>query len=153
DCDLLAAKGNGMLRPCAFCLNEAKLTGEHVWSDWICELFPDVRVTFRRWHAGTQTAEWDTVGMDHTLRVVCKSCNERWMSDLESKHASPAMKSLILSESLAKLSTAHLRSIAIFAFKTAVICDYSERKRLPFFPALVRRKFANTLRIPLGFQV
>lgn len=140
---------------CAFCLREAKLSGEHVWSDWICELFPDIRVTFRKWHAGNPNVvnEWNAESMDHRVNVVCKPCNEGWMSDLEAKHASPAIKPLILSPNSVTLTTEQLVSISIFAFKTAVIGDHTERQKLPFFPALIRRKFANTLKLPIGFQV
>jgi hypothetical protein len=91
--------------------------------------------------------------MDHTAKVVCIPCNTGWMSDLESKHAEPAMKALILSDKPSTLTTEQLVSVAIFAFKTSVIGDHTERKKLPFFPAQVRRRFANTLRLPRGFQV
>jgi hypothetical protein len=139
---------------CAFCLREAKLTGEHIWSDWICELYPDIRVIFRKWSAGDSgVSEWETGSMDHTAKVVCKRCNEGWMSNLESCHAKPAMKDAILSEERTILDTEKLAAISRFAFKTAVIGDHTERKKLPFFPSQVRRRFANTLKIPDGFQV
>jgi hypothetical protein len=140
---------------CAFCPSDAKLTGEHVWSDWICELFPDVRVTFRKWGYDPSVPEkrWDADSMDHEVKVVCKACNEGWMSNLESQHAQPSMKSPILSDAPLMLSTKQLVSIAIFAFKTAVIGDATERKRSPFFRVEMRREFAATLRMPAGFQV
>jgi hypothetical protein len=138
---------------CAFCLQHGKMSAEHIWSAWICELFPDIEVTFRQWSVTDAVQkEWDAP-MGLTTKVVCKACNEGWMSDLESGHAKPAMKSLILSGDPVILDTARLVSIAIFAFKTAVIGNHMGRDQLPFFPSQVRRRFANTLRIPPGFQV
>lgn len=109
---------------------------------------------FRKWSAGdAEVKEWEAGSMDHTAKVVCVPCNTGWMSDLESRHAKPAMKQMILSDNPTYLTTEQLVSIAICAFKTAVIGDHTERGKLPFFPAQARRRFANTLRIPLGFQV
>ena len=31
------------MQQCAFCLNEADLTGEHIWSDWMKQLLPSQR--------------------------------------------------------------------------------------------------------------
>src|SRR5579871_3463184 len=104
-------------RSCAFCPKEAKISGEHLWSDWICELFPDIRVKFRKWAAGDiDVNEWVADSIEHRLKVVCKPCNEGWMSTLESKHAKPAMKPLILSDNQVVLDTETLVSIVVFAF-------------------------------------
>ena len=139
---------------CAFCSRDAKLSGEHIWADWICELFPDQRVIFRKWVVGdTSIREWEAQSMDLKTKVVCKPCNEGWMSDLESKHAEPTTKSMILRDAAVALSTEHLTSIAISAFKTAVIGDHMQRNKLPFFSAQDRHTFASTLRTPFGFHV
>jgi hypothetical protein len=47
------------------------------------------------------------------------------MSELEDKHAKPAMKDLILSDSGVLLQAERLKSIANFAFKSAVIADHA----------------------------
>ena len=139
---------------CAFCLREAKLSGEHIWSDWICELFPEIRVIFRNWMAGdAEVREWEATSLDQRAKVVCKPCNEGWMSNLESQHAKPAMGGMILFPTPTALSTENLVSITLFAFKTAVIGDHVQRNKLPFFPVSTRYEFAETLRLPLGFHV
>jgi hypothetical protein len=138
---------------CAFCLREAKLTGEHIWSDWICELFPDIRVIFRKQFAHDgMIKEWEG-SMDCTTNVVCKQCNEGWMSDLESNHAKPSMQAMILGDSPITLDTRRMVSIAIFAFKSAVIGDLMQPKRPLYFSSLARRRFSHTLSIPTGCQV
>jgi hypothetical protein len=82
------------------------MSAERLWSDWICELFPDLKVRFRQWSITDATHKvWDAP-MGLTAKVVCKVCNEGWMSDLESGHAKSAMKSLILSNDPVILDTA-----------------------------------------------
>jgi hypothetical protein len=138
---------------CAFCLREGKLSGEHLWSDWICELFPDIEVKFRkRFVSDANATEWEKSGMGHRVKVVCKHCNENWMSDLESKHAKPALKGMILGDAPVRLNREQLVSIAIFAFKSAVIGDHMQNAK-PFFLSLARQKFSRTLAIPSGCQV
>ncbi len=81
-----------------------------------------------------------------TTRVVCEPCNIGWMSKVESLHAKPAMSDLIVGNPVA-LSQSRANSLAIFAFKTAVVVDYMRREE-PFFSRSIRHKFANSLEIP-----
>jgi hypothetical protein len=142
------------MKKCAFCLRTGKLSGEHIWSDWICELFPPLEIKVKKWSAGEkEVKEWESISLDHKASVVCKSCNEGWMSDLEGNHAKPAMKEAILSDAPITLSTEKLVAISMFAFKTIVVADHMERNKLPFFSSLSRVRFRNTLHPPIGFQV
>jgi hypothetical protein len=81
------------------------------------------------------------------------------MSELEDKHAKPAMKDLILSDSGVLLQAERLKSIANFAFKSAVIADHASvpnpklSAREPFFPAHARYAFREFLAIPGAVQL
>lgn len=89
-------------------------------------------------------------GLDMKAKVVCKRCNESWMSDLESIHAKPALERLIIGSDATQItiSQSRAKSIALFAFKTAVIVDHMSRGRPPFFCRSVRYRFATTNAIP-----
>jgi hypothetical protein len=76
------------------------------------------------------------------------------MSRLENDIAKPAMKDIILSDRLASISCDRMKSIASFAFKSAVIADHmSLPTRDPFFPVAARHAFAASLQIPVNFKV
>jgi hypothetical protein len=59
-----------IMQRCAFCNRTAKLTGEHVWSDWLNSIFPPSTYFYRL-----------------KAKIVCRACNNGWMSNLESQHA------------------------------------------------------------------
>jgi hypothetical protein len=113
------------------------------------ELFPSKRFRFiQRNEAGEVINEWSLPGIDLTAKVVCKPCNEGWMSSLENDRAKPALRDLIVGNKGFTVSQSRANSMAIFAFKTAVIVDHMRRGHLPFFRRSVRCKFAESLEIP-----
>lgn len=142
--------------PCAFCPQPAvKKGGEHAFSAWmdriVDQIFPRQQRNIRMVNSGGRTANWKGASLDMRLPVVCTKCNNEWMSDLEQNHAIPAMKDLILSDKLVSLSPERLKSIADFAFKHAVVADYtSVPSREPFFSTAARHSFAATRAIPQG---
>jgi hypothetical protein len=143
---------------CVFCSGEAKLTGEHIWSEWMGDLFPQQRHIFRRQFAGEPFTTWESKNMDVKAKIVCKPCNSGWMSDLENQHAKPAMQELILSDAPVALAPERIYSITVFAFKAAVIGHYMQRRKSRFWPSSVFapaniRSFVSSLKIPLGVQL
>jgi hypothetical protein len=80
------------------------------------------------------------------------------MSDLENKHAKPAMQDLIVSDSPVKLPPERIRSIMLFAFKAAVIGHAMDKNKSSMFPDRVfspsnLRNFARHLIVPFGVQL
>jgi hypothetical protein len=141
---------------CAFCMRPAKMTGEHLWSEWMRGLFPDSEhfVFSKRLHPDTEITRWGpTRGIDLTAKVVCEQCNNGWMSDIESTYAAPAMKDIIRSDTRVVLDVQRLTSIAIFGFKAAVVGDHLSRGKAPFFSSSIRRRFRQTLDVPFGVQM
>ena len=146
-------------KKCAFCPNTADITGEHIWSHWINRIVPTGRMRFT-WGSHTATPRtYVTALLNEKLPVVCRTCNNGWMSDLEHKHAKPAMAGLIVSDKRVLLDPERLKSIASFAFKSAVIADHVRvpdptlGARPPFFTTQTRYAFRESLTIPDNVQM
>ena len=144
---------------CAFCPDTADITGEHIWSDWINRIVPTGQFRFT-WDSHTATPRtYVTALLNQKLPVVCRTCNNGWMSDLENEHAKPAMADLIVSDKAVLVDPERLKSIANFAFKSAVIADHARvpdlilRARPPFFTTQARYAFRESLTIPDNVQM
>lgn len=136
-----------MAKECAFCPETAKLSAEHLWSQWMNDLFPGEKRFTRKNEKGEIVGAWKSDTLDWKAKVVCETCNNTWMSDIEST-AKAAMSDLIRGESGMVISQSSADSIACFAFKTAVIFDHIQRNREPFFTRSVRHRFRASLAIP-----
>ena len=80
---------------CIFCARtgaDIKITREHTFSDWINEVLPVAiigpDITYERSiqhgpQAGTVNTWPAKVVADHTIRAVCKDCNNGWMKRWE----------------------------------------------------------------------
>ncbi len=86
-------------------------------------------------------------------KVVCESCNNIWMSELENNHLKPAIKDLLFDHYVATLTPKQIVPIAAFAFKTLVIANHKSLTTQPFFTASQRTGFRLGLNIPDGVQV
>jgi hypothetical protein len=138
---------------CAFCPQEGKLSSEHLWSAWMDDLIPGKK-KFTSWNEKGEVArQWLSDDLDWTAKVVCKTCNETWMSKIESQHAKPAMTDLIRGKTDVPISQSRADSIAFFAFKTALLFDYIQRNRAPFFGTSVRHCFRESLGIPVSVSM
>jgi hypothetical protein len=134
-----------MAEECAFCPSTAKLSGEHVWSDWMNKLVPGKK-KFLNIIEGT---DWSSNTLNWKAKVVCEPCNNTWMSNIEEKHAKPAMADLIGDKLDILIPQSRANSIALFAFKTTVVLEHLSRRRTGrFFPREVRHRFRQTLDIP-----
>lgn len=71
------------------------------------------------------------------------------MSEIENKHAKPVLTPLITGEVDISIGQSEAKSIALFAFKTAVILDHAQRDRSPFFALRLRYAFRESQFIPL----
>lgn len=136
-----------MPRECAFCPNVAN-TREHVWSDWINGLLPGRKRFNIRNNKREIVKTWSAPELNWKRKVVCDSCNGGWMSRLENDHAKPSLSDLIIGKTGILIDQNRARSIALFAFKTAVIFDHLAKDQKPFFDRDTRHEFGRTLAIP-----
>jgi hypothetical protein len=128
------------MKECAFCPASAGLSAEHIIGRWVSEFFPgESTLTFTDKEGKTST--WKSPEVDWKARVVCKKCNNEWMSDIESKYAKPALSPLIRGEVDIAITPGIGRSVALLAFKTAVVLDHAHHRRKPFFSQRIRYAF------------
>jgi len=141
---------------CAFCSNTAD-SKEHIWSDWFNRVLPHVDgYHFRQGIRDGTVRMFDAGNLNVKLPVVCQPCNNGWMSELEDKHAKPAMQRLITSNNGTIVPPQQLKSIANFAFKSSVIADHAALQELnndPFFTFQQRSDFKESLIIPNNVQM
>jgi hypothetical protein len=140
-----------MQKECAFCPETANMSAEHLWSNWMNELFPGKKRFTNKNEHGEIVADWSSHKLERKARVVCEPCNNTWMSDIESR-AKSAMSNFILGKKGA-ISQSCADSIALFAFKSAVILDHIRRDREPFFSRPVRHCFRESFAIPAGVRM
>jgi hypothetical protein len=144
------------MRKCAFCSSEAKLTGEHVWSAWIGKLLASKSSkqfnVSRKYRNADDARTWTQRTIDHKTKVVCKSCNEGWMSDLEGA-AKATLSGIIRDAAPVSLLSRGVDSLAAFAFKCAVVADHTSPNGTPFFSPHIRHKFRECGEIPAGVRM
>jgi hypothetical protein len=87
-------------RRCIFCRG-AGLSREHIWADWLKRYIPknmtnydSLSATVHETHAEFRHRRHGGDLRSRTLRVVCKSCNNGWMSQLQQR-AKPYLLPLI----------------------------------------------------------
>src|SRR5690349_19672450 len=120
---------------CAFCPKVAEFSGEHVWSEWIGTILGKKKYQVFDYSGSNQLLQYSKNTLDLKLPVVCRPCNNNWMSQLEEHHAKPAMARPILSDGLTTITKEQQAAIAKFAFKCMVVADHAAKpKRPPFFP-------------------
>ena len=90
--------------------------------------------------------------MDLTAKVVCKRCNETWMSDIEAQ-IKASFSQIIRDGSSASILHRGVSLLAAFAFEKAVISDHLHLKDEPFFKSADRYRFRESLVIPGGVQM
>jgi hypothetical protein len=109
-----------MARSCIFC-GAAEVSKEHAWPDWLGRLFSGVSVEVQR--TGPDLKSFRGRPFDLTVTVVCPSCNNGWMSDLEN-----ATKDLLLgliAGSPARLGIEQQVALARWAIKTSMVMEYT----------------------------
>jgi hypothetical protein len=133
---------------CAFCKNIAD-SREHIFSKWMSTVLPSKKIMRKFGEDGLPVRVWFNSEIDIQAKVVCASCNS-WLGDaVENAHAKPALKDLISGKRGITISPERAGSIALFAFKTAIVLDHMSRN-IPqrFFSPDIRRRFRENLEIP-----
>ena len=122
-------------KKCIFCERqppEVKITGEHIFPDWLREIFPRNETTTHT--QGIIT--WPLVGPPNAppsiklspkqghsgsrkVGAVCNLCNERWLSNLVEEAAKPILIPMITGRA-GEISPSMQRTLATWAAKTAM---------------------------------
>lgn len=140
------------MKECAFCPNNAN-DGEHYWSAWIGDLFKTSGYNFRRLNTATGSRlAWRRPSLGEKTKVVCKTCNNTWMSNLENE-SKAAFAGMIRDGTEISVLSRGASLLAAFAFKCAVVADHAEPHEGPFFSRFARRRFRESRQIPPGVRM
>ena len=131
------------MRTCFFC-QSSKLTREHIWPDWIVELFPHGH----KWRGGID----DTTGrrirmtptsLTHKAKCACGKCNHGWMSDIEGITI-PILKPLILSGGEPRIfPSRHQRILAQWMTLRSMVFESQVSERQHYYTQQEREAFAK----------
>lgn len=140
-------------KPCIFCGEVRKRSNEHIWPEWISKLFPgDGDFHYVRFNKdGSEDVQWKAPKFNHTIRSVCKTCNEGWMATLE-RLIKPLIEPAIRG-SRVFYEPVHQEAIAVWAAKMAMVFDYAHEEPRHAFTQGERKTLAKTGRPPFGFVV
>jgi len=93
-----ASGSRNLARQCVFCESTSDLTREHVLPDWLTDIGLDSEPSIH--HAGPLNRlprEWSAKPFKTTVKMVCATCNNGWLSELEGS-AKPVIAPLIRGE-------------------------------------------------------
>jgi hypothetical protein len=130
-------------RECIFCNIRRTLTREHIWPAWVRGLIPrepippkgraDHKTTFEtapglgRFDQG-KLARAGELG-DQKLKVVCKPCNNEWMSQLQ-EVAKPILTPRITGDWSATLSRDEQKILASWATMFTMVLEFAHPKTI-----------------------
>lgn len=135
------------MRTCAFCDRTGKMSAEDVLPMWMHPLFNQNGVM--RFQTAQKQWEVPAACIDWRAKVVCEECNNTWMSDIENEHGRPVLTPLIEGDKAIPIDQGRAKSIAIWAFKTAVVMDHAHKVAgQPYFSLEERTAFRERRTIP-----
>jgi len=121
------------MKRCAFCPTEPnKLTGEHIWDDWL-------------------NREWTATELQQTVKAVCAECNSTWMSRLSDSFRN-GFRHPLLNGSRFCILPSGLALLSAYVFLKAAAVDYVYPDVEPFFTRAERENFRLSLAIPSYVQ-
>jgi hypothetical protein len=142
-------------RSCIFCGASGPLSNEHVIPVWLQEYVGGrEKGSFQGVHisaVGLALSKRSASGNSHTLGTVCATCNNGWMSRLESAFRS-LLPRLQTDMSARKFTKAERHIIALWIVKTGIIAHYSSNYRT-ILPPSVPRSLVQGAVVPAGIKV
>src|SRR5262245_30639280 len=141
-----------MARQCLFC-DETSLTLEHIWPDWIVQIYPEARYMAGRAHGKSDIdpstiREWPQNLPEQTAKCVCEDCNGIWMSDLET-HVKPILLPLIVdSRRRRRLTDEDQTALTIWATLRSMVFEHQIPIDKRFYTQAERVQFRDTLEPP-----
>lgn len=122
-------------KTCIFCNKRGGISKEHFWPEWLAPYLPRVEPNLyvTEFHSAEgkqrrqlkQRSERQGPVNSKTIRVVCATCNNGWMSILESE-AKPIILGL-LDRSNTALSNESLKTLAIWVAVKSIIGEHAAK--------------------------
>jgi hypothetical protein len=127
-------------RRCVFC-GKGEVSLEDIWPKWMLALLKDrlttTKVMITR---GTENLR-EAASIETTVKRVCESCNNGWMSVLEEK-AKPLLTPMIMGDNLPVTRTlSELRILATWGLKTYLMLNFYYAKHERFVPGSLYSQF------------
>ena len=150
-----------MARACIFCEKEGNLSKEHLWPSWLSKMY--VRKGDEKHTFGSQSYMNKTIVNDGVYerpghlfslknRVVCCSCNNGWMSEVEEETKAILLK--MLNGQKFKISNEELRIFSFWVAMKIVTAEFAEKKEsLNVTPLNERRLMMEERKIPSFFNI
>jgi hypothetical protein len=140
-----------MPRLCIFCGN-SDLTREHALPHWVIETIGGGQLFTVEAQFGHDAPmkKWPAHGRGGHVRVkyLCQGCNNGWMSALETT-AMPLLRPLMNDFSIT-VDRGQQRLLAIWAMKTAMVCECTSRTKAWFYSTADRQHLLTALAPPPG---
>jgi len=108
---------------CRFCGEQRLRAKEHAWPQWLLKTTDLTDALTRETHAGIAGGVVDQrVQSFQSMRDghVCATCNNTWMSEIENA-TKPIIDRVIASKQFHALTGDEVSSLAVWAFKTAIV--------------------------------
>jgi hypothetical protein len=139
-------------KECIFCARKPD-SKEHIFSDWILEMLPETSWNVVRRSSNGTFCSRKTSTPDIRAKLVCeRNCNNGWMSATLEGPMKNAAADIILKEQSKTLTSAEVRAVSNWAFKTTVLANHMDGGE-PFFTKEQRYRFASDQTIPRGVSV
>lgn len=140
------------MRHCIFC-EGSPVTKEDVWPPrWLSRRYPphtNATVTAERY--GIPLGSWPASGTGIQIGCVCPTCNNGWMSQIESD-IKPIVEAL-LEQRAQTIEPDTLHLLAVWAIKNSMVLEGFTPDRRSVYTGTERRLFAEVRTIPSRLQV
>jgi hypothetical protein len=118
---------------CVFC-SGSPTEVEDVWPKWIQRLFPKTSALAITGNPGTgHSGVYRTMAFDARAKVVCKKCNNNWMSDIENR-ASVYIKRMLFQNFSIALGPQSQTKLAAWGLLKALLLPYIGPDSNPAIP-------------------
>jgi alpha/beta hydrolase fold len=118
---------------CLFC-NDKASTREDAWPIWLVKRFPlPIAARMFAERGGNRLGDWPQAKPRLTVKDLCRSCNNGWMSRLEGE-AKPVVECLLDSD-ISVIDTLAQSTLAVWAVKTAMVLEALTASQSWFYSA------------------
>ena len=133
------------MRRCFFCSGAADSL-EDAWPRWLTGQFRATQPSEAHFERGGRDRSWQVLQPELTVRCVCRSCNNGWMSQLES-HAKPFLQPLLMGEDCS-LDTSVQAIVALWCMKTAMVLEALDKPERRAYTQHERERLRTGSAIP-----
>lgn len=136
------------MRSCLFC-DQSVSSKEHAWPLWLLRAlrpFGKARATIHAERRGQNPTSWQVVDDGITVRFVCGTCNNGWMSETENA-AKPIIERL-LKDGTETIDRVQQEQLAVWAIKSAMVFEALRSEKPMFYLSSERHTLRESRLLP-----